>query len=58
MDPSMRPTCEELMNHDYFNEFREWFEDEIQTLIEYDFHEQNPGNNYSSTFQRSAVIVS
>lgn len=39
MDPSKRPTCEELMDHDYFNDFREWFEDEIQTLIEYDSQE-------------------
>ena len=36
MDPAKRPTCDELMEHDYFNDFREWFEDEIQTLIEYD----------------------
>lgn len=27
------------MAHDYFNDFREWFEDEIQTLIEYDNQE-------------------
>jgi len=36
LDPLKRPTCEELMAHDYFNDFRDWFEDEIQTLIEYD----------------------
>ena len=36
LDPRQRPTCEELMAHDYFNDFREWFDDEIQTLIEYD----------------------
>jgi len=24
------------MAHDYFNDFREWFEDEIQSLIEID----------------------
>lgn len=29
MDPEKRPSCADLMNHDYFNEFREWFEDEI-----------------------------
>jgi hypothetical protein len=29
------------MAHDYFNDFREWFEDEIQTLIEYDTQEAN-----------------
>ena len=29
LNPNMRPTCEDLMNHDYFNEFREWFDDEI-----------------------------
>jgi hypothetical protein len=27
------------MDHEYFNDFREWFEDEIQTLIEYDNQE-------------------
>ena len=36
LDPKKSPTCEELMAHDYINEFREWFEDEIQTLIEFD----------------------
>lgn len=36
LDPKQRPNCEELMAHDYFNDFREWFEDEIQSLIEYD----------------------
>lgn len=39
LDPRQRPTCEELMAHDYFNDFREWFDDEIQTLIEYDNQE-------------------
>jgi serine/threonine protein kinase len=39
LDPKRRPTCDELMAHDYFNDFREWFEDEIQTLIEYDNQE-------------------
>jgi cyclin-dependent kinase-like len=39
LDPKRRPTCEELMAHEYFNDFREWFEDEIQTLIEYDNQE-------------------
>ena len=24
------------MAHEYFNNFRDWFEDELQTLIEYD----------------------
>ncbi len=36
LDGTMRPSCDELMNHDYFNDFQDWFEDEIQTLIEYD----------------------
>jgi serine/threonine protein kinase len=39
LDPKRRPSCDELMAHEYFNEFREWFEDEIQTLIEYDNQE-------------------
>jgi len=28
-----------LLHHEYFNEFRDWFEDEIQTLLEYDQQE-------------------
>jgi predicted ATP-binding protein involved in virulence len=44
----MRPSCEDLMNHDYFNDFRDWFEDEIQTLIEYDNSEQYGHNGKSS----------
>ena len=36
MDPLQRPTAEALLEHDYFNDFRDWFEDEIQTLMEYD----------------------
>jgi len=36
LDPKKRPTADELMAHDYFHEFRDWFEDEIQTLIECD----------------------
>lgn len=39
LDPKRRPNCDELMAHEYFNDFREWFEDEIQTLIEYDNQE-------------------
>lgn len=29
LNPLMRPTCEDLMQNDYFNDFREWFDDEI-----------------------------
>jgi len=29
MDPKQRPTAEQLLDHDYFNDFRDWFEDEI-----------------------------
>ena len=36
INPQSRPTAETLLQHDYFNEFRDWFEDEIQTLMEYD----------------------
>lgn len=39
LDPRKRPNCVELMAHDYFNDFREWFEDEIQSLIEIDNQE-------------------
>jgi len=43
MDPGQRPTAEQLMEHDYFNDFRDWFEDEIQTLMEYDTQEMQQG---------------
>lgn len=33
MDPELRPTAEQLLDHDFFNDFRDWFEDEIQTLL-------------------------
>lgn len=58
LDPRKRPTCEELMAHDYFNDFRDWFEDEIQTLIEYDTQEANSNvrGNFSS-FQRVNINV-
>ena len=39
MDPRQRPTAEQLLDHDYFNDFKDWFEDEIQTLMEYDQQE-------------------
>jgi serine/threonine protein kinase len=29
LDQNKRQSCEELMKHDYFNDFRDWFEDEI-----------------------------
>ena len=40
VDPEKRPSCEDLMNHPYFDDFRDWFEDEIQTLIEFDSMDQ------------------
>lgn len=49
MDPLQRPTCEELLDHDYFNDFRDWFEDEIQSFIEYDSEDVKPNKNPSST---------
>jgi serine/threonine protein kinase len=61
LDPRMRPSCEELMSHDYFNDFREWFEDEIQTLIEYDNQETAAASNgvkaTFSTFQRPQILL-
>ena len=41
IDPAQRPTAEQLLEHDYFNDFRDWFEDEIQTLMEYDQQEMS-----------------
>ena len=43
MDPQHRPSAETLLAHDYFNDFRDWFEDEIQTLLEYDQQESLQG---------------
>jgi hypothetical protein len=45
------------MAHEYFNDFREWFEDEIQTLIEYDNQEamQVIKGLGTSSFQRALV---
>lgn len=36
IDAQKRPSCSQLLNHEYFDNFRDWFEDEIQTLIMYD----------------------
>ena len=39
MDPKARPSAETLLSHDYFSDFAEWFEDEIQSLLHYDMEE-------------------
>jgi serine/threonine protein kinase len=36
LDPKQRPSASVLLKHDYFNNFREQFDDEIQTLLNYD----------------------
>ncbi len=33
LDPTKRPSASELLNHDFFNDFSEWFDDEIHTLL-------------------------
>ena len=47
------------MAHEYFNDFREWFEDEIQTLIEYDNQEAQQVLNGlgRSSFNRANVNI-
>lgn len=30
MDPAGRMTCEELMDHSYFDHFRDWFQPELE----------------------------
>jgi hypothetical protein len=47
------------MAHEYFNDFREWFEDEIQTLIEYDNQEalQVLNGLGRSSFNRANVNI-
>ena len=59
LDPKRRPNCDELMAHEYFNDFREWFEDEIQTLIEYDNQEAQQVLNGlgRSSFNRANVNI-
>lgn len=32
LDPRKRPTAEELLDHDFFCDFKEWFEDEMLVL--------------------------
>jgi len=41
LDPTKRPSAQELLSHDFFQNFSEQFDDEIQTLIEYDKQERN-----------------
>ena len=33
MDPSKRATCEDLLNHPFFDGFREWFEIELAVSL-------------------------
>lgn len=33
MDPSGRLTCEELLEHSYFDQFREWFQPELELML-------------------------
>jgi serine/threonine protein kinase len=36
LDPAQRPSASELLNHDYFNNFRETFEQELENKINAD----------------------
>jgi serine/threonine protein kinase len=36
LDPKKRPNAQELLDHDFFSDFKEWFEDEMQVLSHYD----------------------
>ena len=36
LDHRKRPSAEELLEHDFFGDFKEWFEDELQILAKYD----------------------
>ncbi len=33
MDPSGRMTCDELLDHSYFDHFRNWFQPELEMLL-------------------------
>lgn len=39
MDPSERQDCKSLLAHNYFDDFTDYFEEEIQTLLELDTQE-------------------
>lgn len=39
LDPKKRPAATELLNHDYFNEWKDQFEDEIKSMINKDKQE-------------------
>ena len=34
MEPAGRLTCEELLDHSYFDDFRDWFEPELEVWNE------------------------
>ena len=33
MDPAGRMTCDELLDHSYFDHFRDWFKPELDMLL-------------------------
>lgn len=33
MDPNGRMTCEELLEHSYFDHFRDWFQPEVEVCV-------------------------
>ena len=33
MDPAGRMTCDELLDHSNFNDFRDWFQPELEMLL-------------------------
>lgn len=33
MDPAGRMTCDELLEHSYFDHFRDWFKPELDMLL-------------------------
>ena len=33
MDPTGRLTCDELLDHSYFDHFRDWFKPELEMLL-------------------------
>ncbi|XP_065906716.1 cyclin-dependent kinase-like 4 [Dysidea avara] len=37
MEPAGRLTCEELLDHSYFDDFRDWFEPELEALLAKEF---------------------
>ena len=46
MDPAGRMTCDELLDHSYFDHFREWFQPELDLLLAKDTKKPNKSRSH------------